>query len=247
MVVLKSKTEIEKMRASGAIVKEVLEKVEEFIKPGVTTKDVDKLASSIIQSRSAVASFYNYRGFPASVCASVNKVVVHGFPDDKPLEEGDIVSIDVGAYKDGFHGDAARTFAVGKISQEAEDLIRVTKESFFEGIKYAKPGHRLSDISHNIQAHVEKHGYGVVRDFFGHGIGRDLHEDPTIPNFGRPNRGVRLRAGMVIAVEPMVTVGNYSVSTLKDGWTVVTNDGSLAAHYENTLAITDNGPDILTL
>jgi methionyl aminopeptidase len=247
MVVIKSKAEIDKMRTACGIVREVLEKLEGFIKPGLTTLDVDKFAESIINSRDAVPSFKGYRGFPSATCVSVNEVVVHGIPGTRKLNDGDIVSVDVGAYINGFHGDAARTFAVGNISEESEKLIRVTKESFFEGIKKAVPGGRLTDISHAVQSHVEMHGYGVVRDFFGHGIGRELHEEPAIPHFGRPNRGLRLRAGMVLAVEPMVTAGDYSVITLKDGWTAVTKDGSLAAHYENTVAITTSGPEILTL
>lgn len=247
MVVLKSQNELAKMRVSCGIVREVLEKLEDFIKPGMTTLDIDKFAENIINSRDAVPSFKGYRGFPASTCTSVNEVVVHGIPGDRKLNDGDIVSVDVGAYIGGFHGDAARTFAVGDISEESERLIRVTRESFFEGIKKAVVGGRLTDISHAIQTHVEKHDYGVVRDFFGHGIGRELHEEPSIPHFGRANRGLRLRAGMVIAVEPMVTAGDYSVITLEDGWTAVTEDGSLAAHYENTVAITPNGPEILTL
>lgn len=246
MVIIKSKAEIEKMRVPCGIVGEVLRKLEDFIKPGVTTKDIDKFASDIINSRSAVASFHNYRGFPASVCTSVNEVIVHGIPDNHELQDGDIVSVDVGAYKEGFHGDAARTYPVGSVSPTVETLIRVTKESFYKGIEYAKPGNRLTDISHAVQSHVEKHGFGVVRDFFGHGIGRDLHEDPTIPNFGKPNRGVRLRAGMVFAIEPMVTDGGFDCLTLQDGWTVVTADNSLAAHYENTVVITEKGPEILT-
>jgi len=247
MVVLKSKSEIDKMRVSCGIVKEVLEKLEGFIKPGVTTLDIDKFAYDIILSRDAVPSFKGYRGFPATTCTSINEVVVHGIPGDRKLIDGDIVSVDVGAYIGGFHGDAARTYPVGDISEESERLIRVTRESFFEGIKKAVVGGRLTDISHAIQTHVESHDYGVVRDFFGHGIGRDLHEEPTVPHYGKPNRGLRLRAGMVIAVEPMVTEGHYSVATLKDGWTAVTEDGSLAAHYENTVAITTDGPEILTL
>lgn len=247
MVVLKSKAEIDKMRVACSIVREVLEKLEDFIKPGITTLDVDKFAESIINSRDAVPSFKGYRGFPGSTCTSVNEVVVHGIPGERKLNSGDIVSVDVGAFIGGFHGDAARTFAVGDISEKSERLIRVTRESFFEGMKKAVAGGRLTDISHAIQSHVEAHGYGVVRDFFGHGIGRELHEEPTIPHFGRANRGLRLRAGMVIAVEPMVTEGDYSVTTLKDGWTAVTTDGSLAAHYENTVAITSSEPEILTL
>ena len=247
MVVIKSKSELDLMRISGSVVKEVLEKLEEFIKPGLTTLDIDKFAENIISSRDALPSFKGYRGYPASICASINEVVVHGIPSDRKIVEGDIISVDVGAYKNGFHGDAARTYAVGKISKEAEDLVRVTKESFFKGIEKAVDGGRLTDISHAVQIHCESHGYGVVRDFFGHGIGREMHEEPAIPNYGKPNRGLRLRAGMVLAVEPMVTAGHYSVRTLKDGWTAVTEDGSLAAHYENTVAITPNGPEILTM
>ncbi|MCD8552456.1 type I methionyl aminopeptidase [Seleniivibrio sp.] len=247
MVVIKSKAELDLMRIAGSIVKEVLEKLEEFIKPGLTTLDIDKFAENIISSRDALPSFKGYRGYPSAICASINEVVVHGIPSDRKIVEGDIISVDVGAYKNGFHGDAARTYAVGKISKEAEDLMRVTKESFFKGIEKAVDGGRLTDISHAVQVHCESHGYGVVRDFFGHGIGREMHEEPAIPNYGRPNRGLRLRAGMVLAVEPMVTAGHYSVRTLKDGWTAVTEDGSLAAHYENTVAITPSGPEILTM
>ncbi|MGA1846817.1 type I methionyl aminopeptidase [Deferribacter abyssi] len=247
MVILKSKNEIDNIRKACNIVKEILEEIEEIIKPGIKTKDIDKFAEDIINKRSAVPSFKNYRGYPAATCISVNEVVVHGIPSDYVLKEGDIVSVDVGVFKDGFHGDAARTYMVGNVSEEARLLVEVTKNSFFEGIKKAKIGNRLHDISYNIQTYVEKHGFNVVRDFFGHGIGRNLHEDPTIPNFGKPNRGVKLRAGMVLAIEPMVVLGNYEVVTLRDGWTAVTKDGSLAAHYENTIALTDKGVEILTL
>lgn len=247
MVTIKSRKEIDLMYAAGQIVKEVLEKLEEYIKPGLTTLDIDKFAQNIIDSRDALPSFKGYHGYPASVCASVNEVVIHGIPSGRVITEGDIVSVDVGAIKNGYHGDAARTYAVGKISKEAEDLINVTRESFFKGIEKAVDGGRLSDISHEVQTYVEAHGYGVVREFFGHGIGREMHEEPSIPNYGKPNRGLRLRAGMVLAVEPMVTAGFYGVKTLKDGWTTVTEDGSLAAHYENTVAITLDGPKILTL
>jgi len=247
MVVIKSKAELELMSVPCKIVAEVLEKLEEYIKPGLSTLDVDKFVENIISSRDALPSFKGYRGYPASICASVNEVVVHGIPSQRVIQEGDIISVDVGAYKNGFHGDAARTYAVGKISDASERLIRVTKESFFKGIEKAVDGGRLTDISHAVQVHVESNGYGVVRDFFGHGIGRELHEEPTIPHYGKPNRGLRLRAGMVLAVEPMVTAGYYGVKTLKDGWTAVTEDGSLAAHYENTVAITTEGPKILTL
>ena len=247
MVIIKSKSEIDKIRESCQIVKEVLEKLKDYIKPGIRTKDIDKFAEDIINKRSAIPSFKNYRGYPAATCVSVNEVIVHGIPSEYVLRDGDIVSIDVGAYKNGFHGDAARTYEVGQVSDEAKRLVRVTEESFFKGIAKAKIGNRLHDISHEIQKHVESNGFNVVRDFFGHGIGRSLHEDPTIPNFGKPNRGVRLRAGMVLAIEPMVVTGSYEVLTLDDGWTAITKDGSLAAHYENTIVITDNGPEILTL
>ncbi|BAI81206.1 methionine aminopeptidase [Deferribacter desulfuricans SSM1] len=247
MIILKTKSEIDKIRNACQIVKEVLEKLELYIKPGIATKDIDKFAEDIINKRSAIPSFKNYRGYPAATCVSVNEVVVHGIPSDYVLKEGDIVSVDVGAYKDGYHGDAARTYMIGNVTDKAEKLVRVTKESFFKGIEKAVVGNRLQDISHEIQKYVEDNGFNVVRDFFGHGIGRNLHEDPTIPNFGKPNRGARLRAGMVLAIEPMVVEGSYEIVTLNDGWTAVTKDGGLAAHYENTIALTDNGPEILTL
>ncbi|MBZ4642794.1 MAG: methionyl aminopeptidase [Deferribacteres bacterium] len=247
MVEIKTRAELERMKKACSIVKEVLEKVEKEIRPGITTKSIDNLAENIIVSRSAIPSFKNYRGYPATICASVNDVVVHGIPSDYVLKEGDIVSIDVGAYIDGFHGDAARTFMVGNCSDVARRLVDVTKESFFKGMEFAKSSCRLSDISHAIQSYVEDNGFEVIRDYYGHGIGRELHEDPTIPNYGKPNRGIRLRPGMVLAIEPMVVEKKYTVKTLEDGWTVVTEDGGLAAHYENTVAITTNGPEILTL
>jgi len=246
MVILKSTNELEYMRKAGAIVREVLNGLYDIIKPGVTTKTIDKYVNDTIISRSAKPSFKNYRGFSGSACVSVNEVVVHGIPGDYALKEGDIISVDVGAYKDGFHGDAARTYPVGKISDKALKLIDVTEESFFKGIDKAEIGGRLLDISHAVQAYVEKNGFNVIRDYYGHGIGRDLHEEPAIPNYGKPNRGTRLRAGMVLAIEPMVVEGNYEVETLDDGWTVVTKDRGLAAHYENTVALTHNGPEILT-
>ncbi len=247
MIIIKSKKEIELIKISCDIVREVLEKVEEFVKPGITTKSIDKLAENIIISRSAIPSFKNYRGYPATICASVNDEVVHGIPSDRVLKEGDIISVDVGAYKNGFHGDAARTFLIGNCSEDAKQLVEVTRQSFFEGIKFAAEGNRLTNISHAIQRYVESFGFGVVRDFYGHGIGRDLHEEPSIPHYGKPNRGAKLRAGMVLAIEPMVTMGDYAVKTLEDGWTAVTLDGSLAAHYENTVLITHGEPEILTL
>lgn len=247
MVEIKTKQEIEKIKRACDVVKEVLEKVEKIIKPGITTKTIDNFAEDIIVSRSAIPSFKNYRGFPASICTSVNEVVVHGIPSEYNLKEGDIVSIDVGAYKDGFHGDAARTFLVGECSEKAKKIVKITEESFFNGIKYANTNFRLLDISSAIQRYVEENGFAVIRDYFGHGIGRNLHEEPTIPNFGKPNRGIKLRAGMVLAIEPMVAENSYDVKTLEDGWTVITADNGLAAHYENTIAITINGPEILTL
>jgi methionyl aminopeptidase len=247
MVIIKSSKEIDLMREPCGVVKEVHEKLPSLIKPGVTTKSIDKFVYDTIISRSAIPSFKNYRGFPGSACVSINEVVVHGIPDERKLVDGDIVSVDVGAYKNGFHGDAARTFLVGSVSDEAKQLVEVTEKSFYKGIEKATVKNRLHDISYAIQEYVEGFNYGVIRDFFGHGIGRDLHEDPAIPNFGKPNRGTRLRAGMVLAIEPMVSMGNYEVEILEDGWTVVTKDKSLAAHYENTIAITNNGPEILTV
>lgn len=248
MITIKSKSEIEKMRLACKITGDVLKELEKHIKPGVTTKQLDKIALNYIVSRGAKPSFLNYNGFPGSICASRNDEVVHGIPStNAKLTEGDIISIDVGAYIDGFHGDAARTFPVGKVSDEAMRLIEVTKESFFEGIKYAKHGGKLGDISAAIQEHVEKNGFSVVRDLVGHGIGKNLHEDPNVPNFGKAGKGVKLAAGMTLAIEPMVNAGEYDVCVLEDDWTVVTEDGSLSAHYENTILITKDGCEILTL
>ncbi len=248
MITIKSKSEIEKMRLACKITGEVLKELEKHIKPGVTTKQLDKIALNYIVSRGAKPSFLNYNGFPGSICASRNDEVVHGIPSaNVKLADGDIISIDVGAYIDGFHGDAARTFPVGRVSDEAMRLIEVTKESFFEGIKYARHGGKLGDISAAIQEHVEKNGFSVVRDLVGHGIGKNLHEDPNVPNFGKAGKGVKLAAGMTLAIEPMVNAGEYDVCVLEDDWTVVTEDGSLSAHYENTILITKDGCEILTL
>ena len=197
-------------------------------------------------SQGAKPSFLNYNGYPASICASINEVVIHGIPSDRVLKDGDIISIDVGAVKDGYHGDAARTFAVGKISPEAQRLIDVTRQSFFEGLKFARHGERLGSIQATIQKYVESNDFGIVRNYCGHGIGKQMHENPEIPNYGSFGRGIRLAKGMTIAVEPMVTYGDYRTNTLKDGWTVVTLDGSFAAHYENTILITDSEPELLT-
>jgi methionyl aminopeptidase len=218
-----------------------------MVRPGVTTAEIDKAVYDYILSQGATPSFLNYGGFPASACISVNEVVIHGIPDNRVLKEGDIVSIDVGAKWKGFHGDCAATFACGQISPEAQRLIDVTKQSFFEGIQYARKGNRVSDISHAVQAYVEENGFSVVRSFVGHGVGANLHEEPEVPNFGKPGRGPRLVPGMTIAVEPMVCQGGYDVRVLKDKWTTVTVDGKLAAHYENTVLITDGEPEILTV
>ncbi len=248
MINIKSKQELEKMRAAGKITGLALVEISKHIKPGVTTAHLDKIAYDFIKKHGAEPSFLNYNGFPASICASVNDSVVHGIPSkDVVLKEGDIVSIDVGANIFGYHGDAARTYAVGKISEEAQRLIDVTKRSFFEGIKCARHGGKLGDISAAVQEYVEKNGYSVVRDLVGHGIGKEMHEDPSVPNYGTKGKGVKLAQGMVLAIEPMVNMGRYDVAVLDDDWTVVTEDGSLSAHYENTVAITRAEPEILTL
>lgn len=246
MIKIKSLHEIQKMRAAGKIVAETFEVLRPNIVPGITTLELDKIAAEHIKKSGATCSFYNYSGYPGHICISVNHEVIHGIPGKRVLNDGDIVSVDVGACIEGYHGDAARTFAVGTILPEAQKLISVTEESFFEGIKYAQPGYRLGDISANIQAIVEKNGFSVVRDYIGHGIGSALHEDPEVPNFGTKGRGPRLVPGMTIAVEPMVNIGTFKVNTLSDDWTVVTADGKLSAHYENTILITNNGAEILT-
>jgi len=253
MISIKSKHEIELMKKAGEIVGIVLNKLEEAVKPGITTKELDDIAEKIIRSYGAIPSFKGYKGyggaidFPGSICASFNDEVVHGIPSLKELKDGDIISIDVGAQLNGFHGDAARTFTVGNVSEEAKRLIEVTKQSFFEGIKYAVVGNRIIDISAGVQDYVEKNGFSVVREFVGHGIGREMHEPPEVPNYRTRNRGPRLEEGMTLAVEPMVNVGGSGIKMLSNKWTVVTQDGSLSAHYENTIAITENEPLILTL
>ena len=218
-----------------------------MVKPGVSTKEIDRAVNEYIVSQGAKPSFLNYNGFPASACISVNSTVIHGIPGGYILKEGDIVSVDVGAFYQGFHGDCAATYACGAISTEAQKLIDVTKQSFFEGIRFARKGARVLDISHAIQTYVESNGFSVVRSFVGHGVGRKLHEEPEVPNFGAPSRGPRLLPGMTLAIEPMVNVGTYDVKVLKDGWTTVTADGKLSAHYENTVLITDGEPEILTV
>ncbi len=249
MIVLKTKQDLEAMAKSGLIVAKALEAAEEAVKPGMTTARLNEIVEKVIVGEGARPSFKNYRGFPACCCISPNNVVVHGIPSDKVvLEEGDIVSIDVGAFIGGFHGDAARTLAVGKVSDEAKRLIETTRQAFFEGMKMAVDGNRVGDIGAAVQAYAENAGYSVVRELVGHGVGRELHESPDIPNFGKAGKGVRLTKGMVIAIEPMINMGAKEVNFSKtDGWTVTTKDGSLSAHYENTVAITENGPKILTL
>ncbi|MDE6661784.1 MAG: type I methionyl aminopeptidase [Lachnospiraceae bacterium] len=247
-VTIKSAREIELMRESGRLLAIVHDELGKAIRPGISTKDIDELGEKLIRSFGCVPNFLNYQGYPASICVSVNNEVVHGIPRrDHILQEGDIVSLDAGLIYKGYHSDAARTHAVGKISPEAEKLIKVTKQSFFEGIKMAKAGQHLFDISNAIDAYVTSFGYGIVRDLVGHGIGTKLHEEPQIPNFRQRRRGPRLEAGMTLAVEPMINMGTGDVEWLDDDWTVVTADGAYSAHYENTILITDSEPEILTL
>ena len=248
MVSIKSQSEIALMREAGKILAKVHEELKDAIRPGMSTLDIDKLGEKLIRSYGCIPSFLNYNGYPASICVSVNDEVVHGIPHkDMILCEGDIVSLDAGVIYKGYHADAARTYGVGKISDEAAKLIEVTKQSFFEGIKMAKDGNHLHDISNAIADYCESFGYGVVRDLVGHGIGKNLHEDPQIPNFHQRRRGIKLQKGMTLAIEPMVNAGTYEVAWLDDDWTVVSDDGSLSAHYENTVLITDGEPEILTI
>ena len=247
-VSIKSKREIELMRESCRLLAIVQKAMEEAIKPGISTLDIDRLGEKMIRDLGCIPNFKNYHGYPASICVSVNDEVVHGIPSKhRILQEGDIVSLDAGLIYKGYHSDAARTHAVGKISADAQKLIDVTKQSFFEGIKMAKAGNHLYDISNAIDAYVSQFGYGIVRDLVGHGIGTQLHEDPQIPNFAQKKRGLRLEPGMTLAIEPMINIGRADVEWLDDDWTVVTEDGSLSAHYENTILITDGEPEILTL
>ncbi len=247
MITVKKPNEIAKMRAAGRLTGEALAYAEERIRPGVTTAQINAAVHEYITSHGAVPSFLGYHGYPASACVSVNDVVVHGIPGGYVLKEGDIVSVDVGVIKDGWQGDAARTFAVGKISPDAQKLIDVTRESFFEGIKQARAGRRLGDVSAAIQQHAERFGFGVVREMVGHGIGRQMHEDPSVPNFGTAGTGVLLKAGYTLAVEPMINAGTFKIKFDADGWTTRTADASLSAHYENTICICDGEPEILTL
>ena len=247
MITIKSAKEIELMRIAGRIVAETHEKLREIIKPGITTKELDIIAEEFIRKSGALPAFKGYNGFPASICTSVNEQVVHGIPGHVVLKDGDIIGIDIGAVYEGYYGDAARTHGIGTISSDAQKLIKVTQESFFAGIEYAREGNRLSDISYAIQSYAESNGCSVVRDLVGHGIGKKMHEDPQVPNYGISGRGPRLSAGMALAIEPMINQGKYAVKTLSDGWTVVTADGSLSAHYENTIVITKEAPELLTL
>ena len=247
-ITIKSEREIELMAEAGKILERVHNELEKALRPGMSTKDIDTLGEEIIRSYGCIPSFLNYNGYPASICVSVNQEVVHGIPDKhRIIQEGDIVSLDAGVIYKGYHSDAARTHAVGKVSEEAKKLIQVTKESFFEGIKFAKAGNHLFDISGAIGRYAEERGYGVVRDLCGHGIGTALHEAPEIPNYEVGRKGVRLRAGMTLAIEPMINIGTHEVDWLDDDWTVVTRDGSLSAHYENTILITEGEPRILSL
>ena len=247
MITLKSEREIELMRRAGKITAAARALAGEMVKPGVTTQEIDKAVLHFIRTQGAEPSFLNYNGYPASCCISVNDEIIHGIPGKRVLREGDIVSVDVGAYIGGVHGDCAATYACGAISEEARRLIDVTRQSFFEGIRYAREGHRLSDISHAVQEYVEANGFSVVREYVGHGIGHKMHESPEIPNFGAPGHGPKLLRGMTIAVEPMVNAGAAAIRQMPDGWTVKTRDGKYAAHYENTVLITSGEPELLTV
>ena len=246
MIICKTPREIEIMRDAGRIVALTHQELKKHIVPGITTKELDELAEAFIRKHDAFPSFKGYNGFRGSICTSVNQELVHGIPGDRVLHEGDIISIDIGAKYSGYHGDSAWTYAVGKIDDETKRLLDVTEESLYEGLKEAKPGERLSNISHAIQKYVEANGFSIVREYVGHGVGKDLHEDPDIPHYGPPNKGSRLRPGMVLAIEPMVNAGSRYVKTLSDNWTVVTFDGKRCAHFEHTIAITESGFEILT-
>jgi len=249
MLTIKNAADIKKMQAAGRVVEEVLELLGKLARPGITTGELDAAAAEHMRSRGAASACLNYNGYPKHICTSVNEQVVHGIPGSYRLKDGDIVSCDVVARLDGFHGDATRTFLIGDVAPETRELVRVTEECFFKGLEFARPGYRISDISGAIQAHAEAHGYGVVRDMIGHGIGRDMHESPEVPNYkgGQYGRGVRLIPGMTLAIEPMINLGAWQIKVLPDGWTTVTTDGKPSAHYENTIAVTDGEPMILTL
>ena len=247
MILLKSPRELEHMRVAGRILAEVKVLLQKLVRPGISTKEIDAEAEALIVSRGAVSAFKGYRGYPATVCASINEEVVHGIPSPKrKLKDGDIIGLDMGCIVEGYYGDCAVTLPVGTVPARVRELIDVTRESLDKAIVQCRVGNRIGDISHSVQMHCESHGFGVVRSFVGHGIGRALHEEPQVPNFGDAGRGPVLKAGMVLAIEPMVTMGSYEVQVLEDGWTAVTTDGSLAAHFEDTIAITEDGPDVLT-
>ncbi len=246
MIILKSRQEIEKMRKSNAIVAVILEELRKKIRPGVRTIDLDRFSEELAVKKGARPAFKGYRGYPYSLCTSINHEVVHGMPSERELKDGDIISLDFGILRDGYYGDAALTVPVGEISADAERLLEVTEQSLYKGIEAVQAGNRIGDISAAVQTHVEAAGYSVVRDLVGHGIGKNLHEDPQVPNYGIAGRGVELKPGLVFAIEPMVNEGSYRVEILRDGWTVVTSDGKLSAHFEHSVAITDNGPVILS-
>jgi methionyl aminopeptidase len=246
MIICKTPREIEIMRQAGKIVALTHEKLKPYIQPGITTKKLDEIAEEFIRQNDATPSFKGYNGFTGSICASVNEELVHGIPGDRVLKDGDIISIDIGAKYNGYHGDSAWTYGVGNISEESQRLLDITEQSLFKGLDEAKPGERLSNVSHAIQTFVEANGFSVVREYVGHGVGQELHEDPQIPHYGPPGKGPRLKPGMVLAIEPMVNAGRRYVKTLPDNWTVVTNDGKMCAHFEHTIAITDTGYEILT-
>ncbi|EGK09766.1 methionyl aminopeptidase [Desmospora sp. 8437] len=246
MIILKSAKELERMREAGRIVHETHQMLKEAIRPGVTTRELDRLAEQFIRKHGATPSFKGYNGFKGSICTSVNEELVHGIPGDRVLKDGDLISLDIGACLDGYHGDSAWTYPVGNISEEAARLLKVTEESLFAGLDQAKPGNRIGDIAHAVQTVAESAGFSIVREYVGHGVGQELHEEPSVPNFGPPGKGPRLKPGMTLAVEPMVNAGKRYVRTLADNWTVVTQDGSLCAHFEHTIAITDQGHEILT-
>ena len=248
MIIIKSKQELELMREAGRVTAYILKELEQFMKPGVATIEIDRFVEKTVKEHGMIAAEKGYCGYPASICVSINDEVVHGIPsEDRILQDGDIVSVDLVVEHKGYMADAARTFGVGNISDEAKHLIETAERAFFEGIKYAREGHRLSDISHAIQSVVEGEGFGVIRDFVGHGIGHEMHEDPRIPNYGKPGKGPRLQRGMTLAIEPMICEGDWEVDVLLDDWTAVTVDGGLSAHYENTVVITDGEPELLTL
>ena len=247
MITIKSAPQIEKMRAAGALLHDVLQALKAAVQPGVTTLELDRMAETMIREAGAVPSFKGYEGFPFSICASVDEQVVHGFANDKPLESGQLLSIDCGLVYDGWQADSAFSVGIGEVSSEVQKLMDVTEECFWKAVEVVKPGNRLGDIGNAVQTHAEAHGYGVIRDMCGHGIGREMHEDPNVPNYGRAGHGIRLREGMTIAIEPMIALGDYHIRILKDGWTCVTRDGSFCSHYEHTIAVTDKGARILTL